>query len=111
MPERDGLETMRDIWNIDPNAKVIAPSCCAMTKVDFLKVAETFGALTSVKKPFRRSDHLPASPRLSGVVKMPSDDQLRRDSAAYMTTDSLSVTRTPHSRSHGVRPRRTAKQR
>jgi DNA-binding response OmpR family regulator len=59
MPDKEGIETIREIKQVDPAARIIAISGGGRTaRTDFLKVAEKFGAMESLKKPFRRSDLL-----------------------------------------------------
>lgn len=55
MPDRDGLETIMALRKSEPNLPIIAMSSndgC----MDVLKVATRFGAVRSLKKPFRIDD-------------------------------------------------------
>ncbi len=47
MPEKDGLETIREIKKEFPEAKIIAMS----GKMDFFQVARYFGAADCISKP------------------------------------------------------------
>jgi len=59
MPDKEGIETIREIKQINPKARIIAISGGGRTaRTDFLKVAEKFGAMESLKKPFRRNELL-----------------------------------------------------
>jgi DNA-binding response OmpR family regulator len=59
MPDKEGIETIREIKQVDPHARIIAISGGGRAaRTDFLKVAEKFGALESLKKPFRRNELL-----------------------------------------------------
>jgi DNA-binding response OmpR family regulator len=59
MPDKEGIETIREIKQIHPHARIIAISGGGRAaRTDFLKVAEKFGALESLKKPFRRNELL-----------------------------------------------------
>jgi DNA-binding NtrC family response regulator len=59
MPDKEGIETIREIKQVNPKARIIAISGGGRTaRADFLKMAEKFGAMESLKKPFRRNDLL-----------------------------------------------------
>jgi len=61
MPEKDGIETLREIRKLDPDAKVIAMSGGGRAKyIDFLAIAQEFGATEILEKPFRREQMLAA---------------------------------------------------
>ncbi|WP_209121944.1 response regulator [Alkalihalobacillus sp. BA299] len=51
MPEKDGIEALRDIKNIDPNAKVIM--CSAMGQQAMVIDAIQSGAKDFIVKPFQ----------------------------------------------------------
>lgn len=54
MPEKEGIETISELKEIDPNVKIIAMSGGGRTRnLDFLKIAEKLGAQRSLAKPFR----------------------------------------------------------
>lgn len=54
MPEADGLETIRVLGEHFPNMPVIAMSGGSLEGQDYLPFAETFGAMYTLAKPFRR---------------------------------------------------------
>lgn len=57
MPNKEGLETIRELKKIDPEAKIIAVSGGGRnTPYDYLKLAEKFGAAKSFEKPFDWDD-------------------------------------------------------
>ncbi len=53
MPDKDGLETIREIKKEFPEAKIIVMSGVE----DFFQVAKYFGALNCIRKPFE-TDHI-----------------------------------------------------
>jgi CheY-like chemotaxis protein len=53
MPDMEGLETITHVKRLKPNIPVIAMSGGGRTKnMDFLRLAETMGAVDSLRKPF-----------------------------------------------------------
>ena len=52
MPEYDGLETILDIIEPSPEAKIIAVSGGPLGNPDWLPCAKTLGALHTLEKPF-----------------------------------------------------------
>jgi DNA-binding NtrC family response regulator len=53
MPDKEGIETIRELRTIDPNAKIVVMSGGArINNVDFLEIARKFGAMAALKKPF-----------------------------------------------------------
>lgn len=55
MPEKDGIETIRDLTAIDPDIPIIAISGGGVIKPDlYLKMAKKFGAVHSLEKPLDR---------------------------------------------------------
>ena len=59
MPEKDGLDTIREMVALDPKVRIIAISGGGRTGVlDFLPVAQVFGAMYTLTKPFERQDLL-----------------------------------------------------
>jgi DNA-binding response OmpR family regulator len=52
MPEKEGLETIRDLKKRSPSIKIVAISAGLGHKVDFLDLAALLGAQLTVKKPF-----------------------------------------------------------
>jgi CheY-like chemotaxis protein len=70
MPEKDGIETMREIRMIDPQARIIAISGGAGDKYpDVFALAKELGAADALEKPIRREQFLGTVSRvLSGVA-------------------------------------------
>ncbi len=59
MPEKEGLETIMEIRNEDPDVKIIAISGGGRQwNLDFLPAAVKFGADAALQKPFMRSQLL-----------------------------------------------------
>ncbi|HEY7490589.1 MAG TPA: response regulator [Candidatus Tectomicrobia bacterium] len=54
MPQRDGLETIRELREHFPQAKIIAIS----GRMDLLVLAQTAGAVRTLQKPFAPADVL-----------------------------------------------------
>ena len=53
MPEKDGLETIRDLRRIDPAARIIAISGGGRSGyTNALEAAKAFGAQATLRKPF-----------------------------------------------------------
>ena len=57
MPEKDGVEILLELRADYPDVKIIAMSGGGH---DFLPMAKEFGALRTLRKPFRRADLLQA---------------------------------------------------
>ncbi len=53
MPEMEGLETIRRVRAINSRLPIIAMSGISFEGADYLQIAEKFGALATLKKPFR----------------------------------------------------------
>jgi YesN/AraC family two-component response regulator len=61
MPEREGLETIRDLRRYNPAVKIIAISGGGSLPVNnYLRMAECLGAQRVLNKPFRVEDILTA---------------------------------------------------
>jgi DNA-binding response OmpR family regulator len=59
MPQKDGLETVREIRQIDPTVRIIAISGGgAGGYTNFLRIAQSFGATETLQKPFRQAELL-----------------------------------------------------
>lgn len=57
MPDKDGLEVIRELRQINPNLPVIAMSGGSRRgQIDFLHHAEAFGACLVLQKPFKIDD-------------------------------------------------------
>jgi len=76
MPDKEGLETIREIRREWPDARIIAMSGGGCTSSDnYLKMARTMGAAEVLSKPFSNQDLLAA---IEGVLG-------RRDVAVPLT--------------------------
>jgi len=61
MPEKEGIETMMEVRKCFPQVKIIAMSGGGRAgALDFLPMAESFGALRTLAKPFERKELLEA---------------------------------------------------
>ena len=59
MPEKEGIETIRDIRGEVPDAKIIAISGGGrIGNTDFLQIARKMGAIDALPKPFDPDDLL-----------------------------------------------------
>lgn len=59
MPEKEGLETIRELRRDFPEVKIIAISGGGMTgALSYLSLAKGFGALRTIAKPFDRQELL-----------------------------------------------------
>ena len=68
MPEKEGLETIRELRSEYPEVKIIAISGGGRTgNLDFLPLAKTFGALRTLAKPFDRQEMLDAVQEVLGL--------------------------------------------
>jgi CheY-like chemotaxis protein len=56
MPEMEGLETIRLARELQAEMPIIAISGVDFAGGDYLEIAEKFGALATLKKPFRPAD-------------------------------------------------------
>ena len=53
MPDTDGIETIRTIRSLDPNARIIAMSGGSLISNDYyLRMAKSLGAMAILSKPF-----------------------------------------------------------
>jgi DNA-binding response OmpR family regulator len=61
MPDKEGLETIRELRKLDPNAKIIAMSGVAEGRAHpYLTLALRLGASSALEKPFSREEVLTA---------------------------------------------------
>ncbi len=59
MPNQEGLETIRELVERDPDVKIIAVSGSGRDGgMDYLHIAEAFGAVSTLQKPFKPEDLL-----------------------------------------------------
>ncbi len=69
MPNREGLETIQEFRTMYPAIKIIVISGGGRTNnLDFLSVAERFGAERAIQKPFEAAEILDAIEELLGGV-------------------------------------------
>ncbi len=67
MPEKEGLETIREMKRIQPSLKIIAMSGGGKISADnYLDTAKIFGASRLLEKPFSQKDMLSAVSELLG---------------------------------------------
>ena len=64
MPEMEGLETIRLARDLRSELPIIAISGVYIEGGDYLEIAEKFGAVATLRKPFRPSDLLDLVTRL-----------------------------------------------
>ena len=64
MPEMEGLETIRLARDLRSELPIIAMSGVYFEGGDYLEIAEKFGAVATLKKPFRPADLLDLVTRL-----------------------------------------------
>ncbi len=68
MPEKEGLETIRELRSEYPEVKIIAISGGGKNiNLDFLPLAKQLGALRTLKKPFDRQEMLDAVQEVLGL--------------------------------------------
>lgn len=59
MPEKEGIETIQDIRVLSPSVPIVAISGGARgSTLDYLKLARTVGATSTLAKPFRTNELL-----------------------------------------------------
>ena len=67
MPEKEGLETIREMKRLQPDLKIIAMSGGGKISADnYLDTAKIFGASRQLEKPFSQKDMLSAVFELLG---------------------------------------------
>jgi CheY-like chemotaxis protein len=71
MPEKEGLETIRDLKQIDPQVKIIAMSVTGEGRFGHLNVALRMGARRILHKPFSRDELLTAIAQLIAGSEIP----------------------------------------
>lgn len=64
MPEMDGLETIRIARDLQPEMPIIAISGVSFEGGDYLRIAARFGAVATLKKPYRPAELLALVSRL-----------------------------------------------
>lgn len=59
MPNQEGLETIRELVARNPDVRIIAVSGSGRDGgMDYLRIAEAFGAVSTLQKPFQPEDLL-----------------------------------------------------
>lgn len=58
MPQKEGLETIRELRGMDPKVKIIAMSTSGEERAGHLDIAVRFGAIRALRKPFARGELL-----------------------------------------------------
>ena len=77
MPEKEGLETIREMRRIRPNLKIIAMSGGGKVSADnYLEIAKIFGASKLISKPFTKNEMVSAVQELLKVEASESDSVL-----------------------------------
>jgi YesN/AraC family two-component response regulator len=70
MPEKEGLELIRELRKESPDTRIIAISGGGQYGyVDYLEVARTFGAMRTLAKPFARAQLLEAVSAVLGTPR------------------------------------------
>jgi CheY-like chemotaxis protein len=64
MPEMEGLETIAKARQLRPDMPILAISGVSFEGSDYLQIAEKFGALATLRKPFRPAELLDVVTRL-----------------------------------------------
>lgn len=73
MPEKEGLETIREMKRMQPDLKIIAMSGGGKISADnYLETATIFGASRIIEKPFTQGDMVSAVNELIGSEKQNS---------------------------------------
>ncbi len=71
MPEKEGLETIREMRRIRPELKIIAMSGGGKVSAEnYLEIAKIFGASRVISKPFTQNEMIAAVTDLMGVGEM-----------------------------------------
>jgi len=72
MPERDGLEVIRELCSLSPQPRILAMSGGGQTgQIEILKAATALGASRALRKPFVPRDLLAAIHELLGAQRPP----------------------------------------
>src|SRR5688572_22193063 len=64
MPEMEGIETIQQVRVLKPGLPIIAVSGSMFGSGDYLEIAAKFGAVATLKKPFRPAELLELVSRL-----------------------------------------------
>jgi CheY-like chemotaxis protein len=67
MPEQEGLQTIRELRQVDPQVRIIATSSAGHGRGGYLELALKFGARRILQKPFSRDDLLTAVSEVLGA--------------------------------------------
>lgn len=60
MPDKEGLQTIREIKSISPNTPIVAISGGGKHNADYLAMANLMGAIHTFRKPFNHDEFLSA---------------------------------------------------
>jgi CheY-like chemotaxis protein len=69
MPEMEGIETIQRVRALKPDLPIIAISGFMFGSEDYLEIAEKFGAIATLKKPFRPAELLELVSRLLSELR------------------------------------------
>jgi len=67
MPEKEGLETIRELRGMDPHVKIIAMSTSGEEHFGHLDIAVRLGVILALHKPFTRGELLTAVAEVIGA--------------------------------------------
>lgn len=91
MPEKEGLETIREMRRIRPDLQIIAMSGGGKVSADsYLEIARIFGAKKVIAKPFTKQEMVSAVQELlkgdeaggnSGFIERPGENGLEKESS------------------------------
>ena len=78
MPEKEGLETIREMRRIKSDLKIIAMSGGGKVSADnYLQIARIFGAAKSIAKPFTQKEMVSAVQSLLGGESANENSQMK----------------------------------
>ena len=87
MPEMEGIETIQRVRALKPHLPIIAISGFMFGSADYLEIAEKFGAIATLKKPFRPAELLELVSRLLAERALLSEAQGSPIRSAAMKAD------------------------
>lgn len=77
MPEKDGLETVRELRRLSTEVRIIAISGGCSTGLEYLDAAALFGAARTLVKPFLASDICRAVREVLESWRLPNPTRIR----------------------------------